>query len=819
MTSSMNNQPLNFNASIKPTITTNNNGGSGRLLLENTCDFILNDNKSVDGYEQDIVSTKKRRNCCSKPKNKNAGLVSTTDSSRETKIDDGVGNDVEDSLREDGSTATNETQETSTKEVSLESNEMECEKRESLTTSTKDQSNDNQGNSSIVPTDRDVCFNHPTNDNYSAGNQLLQDLLALHRYILKHSASNDNEVAQHAKNVIASFKNNLSHDAQNGKFYAWENDTISWKEIDPETVQDIITKALKDAKDLFSNSQITDIQVKNGELDTFMQGINEPVKGNEKDESDLKVGDYDVIIEDGYYNIFFDHLIYKKLNEGENSSNRVDIALNIVNHIKKTQQEQQGRFLARNPSTNKWYELGYIPCIEFTIKKIWKASNQKNELNTDSSISSSEDMEINESKKTYKVSEISEHDVLFGCDAELTKYHLGNQLYSHLLDKYNDERNKNEESMARKIVVFICKKHSGKFLKFHQETNSCTEIPTKELIDIIKNDLKEKVINDRILQVAKTAKPNQISESKKQKFQRRFSHEIASNEPKKKVQCRNSSKKQRIHRRFSHSDHILSEDTNEVAALEQMNRNDKKRLEQLMNNNQSINDRQSSNDNCTLPKQQPNEEAIKAFLNDSSRYMFTSPIMSKLKDQFMQNLQAQNVNVTPGSITSNSLNMNPMLRNTQSSNTASDSLALSLQMAEMKRRKSLEVATRTTASAQIDPSQLAAVVAARTVAAQHRRYSLGPTAGTQGRRNSLEAIRSIELERRMSVGGALKNRPSSARHKSSVAFYEPEKRSSMRRGSIELMKQSQTNTLAQQIASVKSELEALVSSDSEDEKV
>ena len=163
-----------------------------------------------------------------------------------------------------------------------------------------------------------------------------------------------------------------------------------------------------------------------------------------------------------------------------------------------------------------------------------------------------------------------------------------------------------------------------------------------------------------------------------------------------------------------------------------------------------------------------------------------------------------------------------MLRNTQSSNAANDNLALSLQMAEMKRRKSLDVAARSnvTTSASIDPSQLAAVVAARTVAAQQaRRYSQGPTSSAQGRRNSLEAIRSIELERRMSVEGALKNRPSNGRRRSSVAFYEPEKRHSMRRGSIELMKQSSTNALAQQIASVKSELEALVSSDSEDEKV
>jgi len=156
-----------------------------------------------------------------------------------------------------------------------------------------------------------------------------------------------------------------------------------------------------------------------------------------------------------------------------------------------------------------------------------------------------------------------------------------------------------------------------------------------------------------------------------------------------------------------------------------------------------------------------------------------------------------------------------------------DNLALSLKMAELKRRNSaktsLNLATasalaavqgRRSSKVSMDASQLAAVVAARSVAAQQvRRYSQT----TAAQRNSgLEAIRNIEMEQRMSMEGVKKRRRSSVTFSNDVD--QQQKKNRMKRGSIELFRQASTNSLAQQIASVKSELEALVSSDSDDEK-
>ena len=101
-----------------------------------------------------------------------------------------------------------------------------------------------------------------------------------------------------------------------------------------------------------------------------------------------------------------------------------------------------------------------------------------------------------------------------------------------------------------------------------------------------------------------------------------------------------------------------------------------------------------------------------------------------------------------------------------------DNLALSLKMVELKRRNSaktsLNLATvlalvavqgRRSSKVSIDASQLAAVVAARSIAAQQVRCYSQTTAA---RRNSrLEAIRNIEMERRMSMEGVKKRRWSS----------------------------------------------------------
>lgn len=153
---------------------------------------------------------------------------------------------------------------------------------------------------------------------------------------------------------------------------------------------------------------------------------------------------------------------------------------------------------------------------------------------------------------------------------------------------------------------------------------------------------------------------------------------------------------------------------------------------------------------------------------------------------------------------------------------------------------------------------LAAAATALAVQRQVRRNSHGSpaalpqTAVIQGggvRRSSLEAIRSIEFARRMSLEGATK--AAVAAKKNNAIIMNPEetspqqpdnliennafsrssynqiansvkqdqqrsaKRRFLDRGSIELFEQTSTNPLAQQIACVKNELEALVSSDSE----
>jgi hypothetical protein len=127
-------------------------------------------------------------------------------------------------------------------------------------------------------------------------------------------------------------------------------------------------------------------------------------------------------------------------------------------------------------------------------------------------------------------------------------------------------------------------------------------------------------------------------------------------------------------------------------------------------------------------------------------------------------------------------------------------------MAELKQRNAVKtflnlatvsalaaVQARRSSNVSIDASQLAAVVAARSVAAQQvRRYSQT----TAARRNlALEAIWNIEMERRMSMEGVKKRRRSSVTFSNDVD--QQQKKNRMKRGSIELFRQASTNSLAQ----------------------
>lgn len=511
------------------------------------------------------------------------------------------------------------------------------------------------------------------------------------------------------------------------------------------------------------------------------------------------------------------------------------------------------------------------------------------------------------------MSDILETDVLFDCDdsgncsSELINYHIGNKKYQDLLykcysryyaGKKMTEQHKNYNIAYHQVIKPIKKSYPpGRFLKCNVNTvgGAWYEISNCDVIKNICQSLKE--MDDADKDNNNNAKPEKIvskdtiklsvvkytSETKKQQFKRRFSHESTTS-----LSLDNNNDS--------------NEDDEAAASLKQIMKNDKKRLHQLMsksgNNSVSDESRNSGNISTTTSSLSDKEQKIRSntvqtFLNDSSSRYVCSPLMSKLKGQFLKNFQSQNnaasaVAASTATGGTDSLNINALLRNAPQShagNSANNNLALSLKMAEMKRRNSLEYATTSTANASsvrrrsfgidnattntslnlatasalaaaqvtrrpsdissnsIDAAQvqqLAAALSARSAAAQQqqvRRYSIGPTAGVhQGRRNSLEAIRSIEMERRMSlegvtaaaaaakIGGSLKRLSNGRQQRSPITLPQfPDqqeqtgKRNSMRRGSIELFKQASTNCLAQQIASVKSELEALVSSDSEGE--